>query len=334
MRTFTLWAWGLGVILFALSCELGEVITLGHSVGVGGSLGSGSGGIGSGGVGSGGAAASFGGMGFGGLPPVLTATGMRPISELASDEKDDNPTLTADELMLCFTSLRPGGTGDNDVWCAERTSADQPFDAPLPIEVVNEEGFEASPALDLDGLSLWFGSEREDSVGGSDIFVVTRSARSEAWGEPSHVAELSSEQDDIPRPPGMSGKVMPLGSRRGDDVSYWTYLAERTAPGAPFAPPVLIEELAVTDYNVVDGFLTDDGLLLLFTYDSRTDETDEDVYCAVRPNLASPFGPPIEVANLNGTASDRDPWLSVDRKRLYFASDRSGEFEIYVADLE
>jgi hypothetical protein len=85
---------------------------------------------------------------------------------------------------------------------------------------------------------------------------------------------------------------------------------------------------------VVDGFLSEDGLLFLFTYDSRADDEEEDVYCAVRPDLESPFGPPIEVANLNSSASERDPWLSLDRKRLYFASDRSGEFEIYVAALE
>jgi hypothetical protein len=217
MRGALLLACGIGTIFLAVACQLGEVVTLGHSLGAGGSGGLDTG---SGGASSGGAAPSLGGTGPGGLPPVLTVTEIRPVAELASAEKDDNPTLTADELLLCFTSLRPGGTGDSDVWCAERSSADQPFGEPVALEVVNEDGFESSPALELDGTALWFGSEREDSVGGSDIFVVTRAARGEPWGAATRVAELSSEQDDIPRPPALGGRVMPLGSRRGDDVSY------------------------------------------------------------------------------------------------------------------
>jgi len=327
--TRTPWALGLGVGLVVVGCELGQVVTLGHSVAAGGA--SGSGGAAGGGTGTG-AGPALGGMG--GLPPILTATSITLLSELSDPEKDDNPTLTSDELMICFTSLRPGGAGDNDVWCAERSSTSEPFGAPAPVDAVNDDGFDASSALSLDGLSLWFGSEREGSVGGTDIFVVNRSSRTEAWGAVVRVDELCSGEDDIPRPTAMAGTVMPLGSRRGDDVSYWTYFATRPSVTAPFGPPVLPAELAETDMNVVDGFLTEDGLMLLFTRDSRTDTAPEDVYVAVRPDLGSPFGTPVPVAGLNGSDNDRDPWLSLDRQRLYFSSNRSGEFEIYIAELE
>lgn len=319
--------WGLSAAGLLSACELGQIVTLGSS-----SLGAG--GASTGGSTGSGAGPSLGGLGPGGAPPLLSVTTVRALEELASAEKDDNPTLTADELMLCFTSLRPGGTGDNDIWCAERASASEPFATPTPIEVANQEGFESSPALELDGLALWFSSERSDTLGGSDIFVVTRSARSAPWGEVQRVDELCSEQDDIPRPPAMGGRVMPLGSRRGDDEGYWSYLAERSAPDAPFAMPELIDELSGPDLTVVDGFLSEDGLMFLFTRDLRTDVAEEDIYVAVRPDLASPFGAPTPVGGLNGDHHDRDPWLSTDRRRLYFSSDRSGEFEIYVADVE
>jgi hypothetical protein len=316
------------VALAVFGCGLGEVVTLGRTVpGSGGAAAGGSGGSGGSGLG-----------GLGGAPPLLVATQATVVPGLSAEEKDDNPTLTADELLVCFTSLRPGGPGDYDVWCAERTARDQAFSAPVPIDPVNSEGFESSPALELDGLTLWFGSERDDNIGGSDIFRVTRGSRTEAWGAVARVDELCSAQDDIPRPPAMGSTVMPLGSRRGDDVSYWTYLAERSDPGAAFEAPRLVEELATPDYNVVDAFLSEDGLLLLFTYDLREDDEEneeyEDIYSAVRPDLQSPFGEPIEVGGINTDSNERDPWLSPDRRRIYFSSDRSGQFEIYVAEVE
>ena len=324
------------VALGFFGCGLGEVVTLGRTVaGSGGAAVGGSGG--SGGSGASGGSDSSGGSGlggFGGAPPLLMATQAIVVPGLSAEEKDDNPTLTADELLVCFTSLRPGGTGDYDVWCAERTALGEAFSEPVPIDAVNSDGFESSPALELDGLTLWFGSERDDNIGGSDIFRVTRASRTEAWGAVNRVDELSSAQDDIPRPPAMGSTIMPLGSRRGDEVSYWTYFAERSSPGAAFAAPELVEELATADHNVVDAFLTEDGLLLLFTYFLREDEANEDIYAAVRPDLQSPFGPPIEVGGINDSSNERDPWLSPDRRRLYFSSDRSGQFEIYVAEVE
>lgn len=314
--------------LGAAGCELGEVVTLGRSapVAAGGSPAASGGSAGSGGE------TSLGGLG--GAPPLIEVSTVSLLTELNSSDKDDNPTLTADELMICFTSHRSGGSGGSDIWCAERANRAEPFGAPIPLDIANQDGFEASPALELDGLTLWFGSERDDALGGSDIFVVRRASRTEAWGEAARVDELSSSQDDIPRPPALGGTIMPLASRRGDEVTYWTYLAERASPAAPFAQPRLIDELAVADLNVVDAFLTEDGLMLLFTRDLRTDDEDEDIYVAVRPNLTSPFGSPTPVGGINGAGHDRDPWLSPDGRRLYFSSDRSGEFELYVADLQ
>jgi len=325
----------LGAACSLVACELGQIITLGTSTASGGAATAvgGAGGM-SGGGPSTGAGPALGGNGPGGAPPILGIASSEVVAGLSSPEKDDNPTLSADELLLCFTSLRPGATGESDIWCAERSSSSDAFGEPSPVDVANQEGFEASPALELDGLALWFGSDREDSLGGSDIFVVTRALRTDPWGEAVRVDELCSGEDDIPRPPAMGNTVMPLASRRGDDASYWTYFAVRSSPSAAFGPPELLSELATPEESVVDGFLTEDGLMFLFTLAISGGEVDEDIYVAVRPDLQSPFTTPTEVGGLNGDANDRDPWLSPDRRRLYFSSDRSGEFEIYVALVE
>ncbi len=253
------------------------------------------------------------------------------VAELSSREKDDNPTLTADQLLLCFTSIREGPSGDQDqdVWCASRDTTAQRFDEPVLVGPVNSEVFDTSPALSLDGLSLWFSSDRDGGAGGADIYVSRRARRADDWSVPTLVAELNSEFDDIPRPPAMGGTVMPLGSRRIDDT-YWTYLATRPTPDAPFSTPVLLDELTAPDVIFVDAQLSEDGLLIVFTT-VEEDNAPADLYAASRASLDERFGAPVLMQGVNSAQEDRDPWLSPDGNTLYFSSDRSGDYEIYRA---
>lgn len=254
----------------------------------------------------------------------------RLVEELASDAVDDNPTLTEDQLEIFFTSRRSGGAGSTDIWHARRASVADPFGAPEPLTELNTAEFESSPAVAPDGLTLWFGSAREGSLGETDIWKSVRSTRDSAWSEPEHVPLLSSTAADIPRPPGFGGRVMPLASRRNEGGIYWTYFAERAAATDEFAEPRLLEELASPDASVVDAFLTEDGLTLWF---NRTPQGGNgDLYRAARPSPAAPFGEPELVPDLSTEDEERDPWLSSDGRTLYFSSDRDGELQIYVTE--
>lgn len=317
------------VVFFAICCQNGETITLGltppahttgGSEGTGGSSAGGSDGL-TGGM----AGATFG---EGGLLP-LRFENVTLVAELSSRDKDDNPTLTGDRLSICFTSTRASSTERADVWCAERATQSERFDEPVEITAVNSDAFETSPALSLNGLDLWFSSDREGGAGQGDIYVSSRAVRSDPWGTPIIVPELNSELDDIPRPPAMGDTVMPLGSRRTDDT-YFTYLATRETPSSPFSSPVLIEELTDSGLIVVDAHLSEDGLLLLFTSVAE-DDAPGDLYAAERASLAGPFGVPVLLSGVNSAEDDRDPWLSPDGEILYFSSNRDGDFEIYSA---
>jgi hypothetical protein len=203
---------------------------------------------------------------------------------------------------------------------------------PTPVEELNTEEFESSSALSLDGLSLWFGSEREGGQGGVDIYETSRPSLTEPWSEPALVSELNSADDDIPRPPGQGGLVMPLASRRGGG-DYQTYLAERNTLQEPFLGPALLEKIAQEDAVIVDGFLSDDGLLLLYTIDPEGDEQHGDLYFSVRESVDDEFSTSQPLEGVNTAAEERDPWLSPDGETLYFVSDRDGEddLDIYAA---
>ena len=92
-----------------------------------------------------------------------------------------------------------------------------------------------------------------------------RPNRSAAWSTPVNVVALNTAAEDIPRPPGQHGLVMPLSSKAGTSTDYRTFLATRPSTGAPFRMPVLVSELVYAYRSTVDGFLSDDGLTLFFS---------------------------------------------------------------------
>ncbi len=250
------------------------------------------------------------------------------ILHLASPDDDENPSLTADLLELYFSSDREGGEGDVDLWVARRASPNDPFGEPTNLSELNTEEFESSPAVSADGLTLWFGSDREGGAGGTDVWVARRESRDAAWGEATNVSELSSEGDDIPRPLGAGDTVMPL-ARRDEGGVYLTYFARRASVDEPFDAPVLVQ-LAAEGVEVVDAWLNARGDELWFK--QRTTDRKGDLFVA-RADASGAFLAPKPAPLVNTAAEERDPWLSADGSRLFFASDREGSIDIFELEL-
>src|SRR5262249_44432663 len=86
---------------------------------------------------------------------------------------DGDPAISADGLMLFFSSDRPGGSGGQDLWVALRRSTGEPFGEPINLgPQVNTAGFEGRPALSSDGSALFFMSDRAGGFGGVDLWQV------------------------------------------------------------------------------------------------------------------------------------------------------------------
>ncbi|HLK93598.1 MAG TPA: hypothetical protein VKZ18_27145 [Polyangia bacterium] len=187
-----------------------------------------------------------------------------PVTELASAMRTDNPTLTGDMLEIYFTSLRDGGPGDGDIWVAKRATTDAPFGTPALVDGVNTPSFETSSAISTDGLTLWFGSDRPGGLGATDIWMSQRATRNDPWSTPLDLVGINSSAEDIPRPPGLHGTVMPMASARGA-ASYQTYFATRSGSSAAFGTPVPVAGIDEPDKLIVDGFLTDDGLTFFYS---------------------------------------------------------------------
>jgi Tol biopolymer transport system component len=91
-----------------------------------------------------------------------------------SSVHDGPSSISADGLLLFFSSGRPGGVGDHDLWVTTRPTLGEPWGPPLnPGGPLNTTYGEWCPSISPDGLSLYFGdyqAPRPGGVGGEDIW--------------------------------------------------------------------------------------------------------------------------------------------------------------------
>jgi len=126
------------------------------------------------------------------------------LGSIVNGSKDDwAPSISADKLSLYFTSDRTGSQGFSDMWVTTRASVSDPWGPPVNLgPIVNSSAWDARPSISADGLSLFFGSNRE-SVGTAYeancyIYVITRPTMNDPWGEPFRlgaVVNLGIEYD-------------------------------------------------------------------------------------------------------------------------------------------
>lgn len=262
--------------------------------------------------------------------PTFTDAGRRVrfINDEAEDEA--TPTFTEDLLQIYFSSSRPDGPGGEDVWYATRLTRADAFDRPRLVPAINSDWDETSPAISADGLTLYVGSDRPygASARNMNIWRSTRPTTESSWGPLTFVEGLNSEWDDVPRPLALGGLAMPLASRRdGDD--YQTYLGTRPNVAAEFDAVEPLRELWATGTSTVDAFMTDDGMMVFFNREPG--EGQGELYMAWRTSLRDDFGEAVPLPLVNTSADERDPWISADGQRLFFASNRrdGGALDIY-----
>lgn len=101
--------------------------------------------------------------------------------------KEEGPTLSADGLSLYFSSTRPGGYGNWDIWVSVRANKSLPWSMPVNLGTpVNSNKDEYAACLSLDGLEMFICEQTvfRPGYGEGDIYVMTRASVSDPWGEP------------------------------------------------------------------------------------------------------------------------------------------------------
>ncbi len=152
-------------------------------------------------------------------------------------------SISANGLELYFSSdNRPGGVGGADTWVARRATIEDQWGTPTNLgSLVNSTSADIGPRLSLNGLELYFSSERPDGHGSADIWVTTRATMDDPWTAPvnlgppvnSEASEcypflsadglllLFSENDGSPLRPGGHGDIDNWAARRASVSDPW-----------------------------------------------------------------------------------------------------------------
>jgi len=173
---------------------------------------------------------------------------------------DYDPSISADELELYFTSNRPGGHGGTDIWVAKRATTDDPWSEPVNIgPVVNTAIYSQSPSISADGLAIFFESNRSGGVGNSDIWMTMRATTVDPWQEPVNLGPPVNSTGYEKMPDiSADGRTLYFGSNRSGGVSKWDLWQ------APIIPIVDLNGDGIVDAAdmciVVDNWGTDNKL--------------------------------------------------------------------------
>jgi hypothetical protein len=252
------------------------------------------------------------------LPPFTT-----PVRLAISDPQalDGAPAITADLRELYFDSNR--GTGA-DIYVSLRASAADPWGTPELVSELSSTAYDGSTGIAGDGLTIWFSSAR----GGGTVrfYTATRPDRSAPWSQPTAVSELGTGGDLAGFTVASSALVAAFHSDSTGSVDL--YRSSRAAPGAPWGAPAAIPGVNSGAYDgnpVLDGT----SRVIAFDSDRPGGQGARDLYWVRYDAAAAVTVVPLD--ELNSSADDRDLALSPDLRYAIFASDRSGNLELYEA---
>jgi Tol biopolymer transport system component len=244
----------------------------------------------------------------------------------ATDDIQD-PTLTADELEIFFTS--PTG-GINDIWKSQRATTADPWGASSLVTELSSSDVDEDPELAPDGLSIYLSSDRLGASGVMQVWFARRAARDLPWGAPQRVLGLGSSGSDVAPTVDAAGLIMVFASLRGT-TDFHLFSASRADASAPWGQVV---ELAAANssWQDRDPVLFNQGRGLIFSSRRTGQGRTADLFHVSRTDAAISFAEiPAPITELNTDTWEGDPWTSADGGHLLFVSDRNGQSRIYEA---
>ena len=257
---------------------------------------------------------------------------------------EGKPALSADGRELYFVSDRPGalgGPGDQDIYVSRRLSINDNWGPPERVPApVSSPFFDITPTISIDGLDLYFGSNRPGpfSPPWPDLWVAHRASVNDPWnnvvnlGPGVNTALFEGSIDISPdqRTAFLAG-VTPA-------FVFDIYLSTRASIDEPFGPRIKLPAPINSDGHDYGPALTPDGQTMFFS--SGTDNpfapgAINHLYVSERKNDGEAWGPRIYLDTLNcPTCFGGLPTIRAAGKEICWMGDRGDSFgdkDIYCA---
>lgn len=231
---------------------------------------------------------------------------------------EENSTVSSTKTELFFTIASTGVLPD--LYVMRRASPDDAWGPPEPIVELNTTSADSEPRLSPDDLTLYFSSNRPGTLGGRDVWVTTRTAIGQPWAAAQRLDEVSTSATDKWLSPCADGSYLMVRDVAGAG-------AEILEGVLGAGPPTAVAALNTPGYdNCI--YLAPDCLTAYFASD-RSGLVD--LYVAHRPDVASPWEPPVPMVELNTPDNEEeDPWMSPDGRLFVFSRlAPGGTYDLY-----
>ena len=170
-------------------------------------------------------------------------------------------------LELYFTSDRPGGNGNGDLWVTRRATVDSEWGTPVNLgTLVNSAYEDGCQSLSSNGLELYFISSRPGGYGSWDLWMATRVTVSANWGTPVNLGPTinTSAMENFPcvSPDGLL--LFFASTRPGGYGNLDLYVARRATRGDPWGTPMNLGPVVNSGYHENGPRIMADGSMLYF----------------------------------------------------------------------
>jgi WD40 repeat protein len=195
---------------------------------------------------------------------------------------------------------------------------------------LNSPSNDQGPAISKDGRSLYFGSDRAGTLGGSDIYVAQRASEGGPWGIPQNLGTMVNTPftDNIPSF-SRDGHVMFFNSNRpgsvGADVDLWASYRSHVHDDFAWEAPVnLGAGVNTPGFDAgANYFENEEGGAPLLFFGSGPSIALSDLWVAEQLPDGT-WGNKRPIPELNSAQQDQRPVVRFDGLEMIFFSNRIG----------
>jgi len=238
------------------------------------------------------------------------------------------PRISPDGLSLFFSSHRPGGSGDYDIWMTTRATTQDSWTTPVNLgSVVNSQDYDHCATISPDGLELFFASSREADYGLTDIWVSTRATREDDWGEPINLGPTINTSGNNGTSTISSDELelyFTSANRPGGHGSNDIWVSTRETKHSKWGPAINLGPPVNTAHEEFFPMLSADGLSLFFSSGLLGSARPgglggSDIWMARRNSRNAEWSEPVNLGSpVNSSDVETAPFLSADDRMLYF----------------
>jgi Tol biopolymer transport system component len=256
-------------------------------------------------------------------PPMLVPG----VGSALTSERD--PFLSTNELHIYWVSSRGA---DTDVYVASRAAITDAFgtDA-IKTSLSDTNRDDSKVTITGDDLLAIESTQRQGGEGGFDLWQTTRSTGGTApFGAFTQMSLGTLNDGNDQLDPAISADGLRLYYSAGSPQRI--LVSTRTTLQDDFPLAVEVPGINGTSGDG-DPAISVDERVIVFTSNRTGTSGPSDLWYATRADVGSSFSEPRLVPSVNEIGSDGDPHLSADGCRLYFASSRSGNNDLFLSTL-